>query len=130
MVSNVSLDLMVRFSGLILCYEYRRSGYETMEDSDSSEGEDGANKIQEVGDDSIKKPVSVDAQGYPYGRMKSCLEDDVKLYAKELDPTGSWKSVPPGEKERFFKRLYAGMYLFFSRNKQHVCTHFQKLCLL
>lgn len=109
MVSNVSFDLMVTFSGLIICYERRRSGYETLEDSDSSEEEDGAHKIQEVGDDLIKKPVSVDEHGYPYGRMKSCLEDDVKLYAKELDPTGSWESVPRGEKERFFKRLYAGM---------------------
>lgn len=96
-------------------YVYSRRGCESLEDSDSFEEEDDDAKFQEVGDDAIKKPVSVDAHGIPYGRMKSCLEDDVKLYARALDPTGSWESVPPSEKEYFFKRLYAGMYFFFCK---------------
>lgn len=98
---------------LILWYEYSRGGYETLSDDDnSSEAEEGADKFQEVGDD-MKKPVSLDAHGYPYGRMKNCLEDDVKLLAKELDVTASWEAQPPKDKERFFQRLYAGMVVCF-----------------
>lgn len=54
-----------------------------------------------MGDDAIEKPVSVDANGYPYEIMKSCLEDDMKLFAKDLDPTASWEAQPPNKRERF-----------------------------
>lgn len=117
------------FHCLISWYEYSRGGYETPSDDDSSEEEEGADDVRhrrfrEVGDESIKKPVSVDAHGYPYGIMKTCLEDDVKLFAKDLDPTVSWESQPPNEKARFFKRLYAGMGSFFSRKN----SMFKPIC--
>lgn len=80
-----------------------------MSDDDSSKEEEGPEKFLKVGDDGMKKPVSVDAHGIPYGRMKNHLEDDVKLYAKHLDVTASWDAQPPHNKARFFSRLYAGM---------------------
>jgi len=90
---------------------------------DSSEEEEGADRFQKVGDDGMKKPISVDAHGFPYGRMKNHLEDDVKLFAKQLDVTASWEAQPPNDKARFFSRLYAGMafiFLTFNLLSRHV----------
>lgn len=36
-----------------------------------------------------KKPVTLDPNGYPYGSMREVLSDDIKRYAKDLDPTTS-----------------------------------------
>lgn len=99
----------------------RGCGYETPEEDDNSEEEEDDGPLEaismqqrfhRVGDDAIKKPVSVDSNGFPYGIMKTCLEDDVKLFAKDLDPTLSWEMQPLSEKERFFKRLYASIFVF------------------
>ena len=54
--------------------------------------------------------------------MKRSLEDDVKLFAKDLDPTVSWEQQPSSEKARFFKRLYAGMGFFFLTKGEKFCT--------
>lgn len=56
-----------------------------------------------------RKPVLVDSKGIPYGTMKKVLESEVKLLAKDLDPRYSWEGQPQLAKERFFKRVYAGM---------------------
>jgi hypothetical protein len=58
----------------------------------------------------MRKPVLVDSKGIPYGTMKKVLESEVKLLAKDLDPRCSWELQPQHAKDRFFKRVYAGMY--------------------
>ena len=59
--------------------------------------------------DDMRKPVLVDSKGIPYGTMKKVLEQEVKLLAKDLDPRYSWEGQPKHAKDRFFKRVYAGM---------------------
>ena len=61
--------------------------------------------------DAMRKPVLVDSKGIPYGTMKKVLEQEVKLLAKDLDPRYSWEGQPQHAKDRFFKRVYAGMAL-------------------
>jgi hypothetical protein len=56
----------------------------------------------------MRKPVLVDSKGIPYKTMK-VLEQEVKLLAKDLDPRYSWEGQPQHAKDRFFKRVYAGM---------------------
>lgn len=62
--------------------------------------------------DALRKPVLVDSKGIPYGTMKKVLEQEVKLLAKDLDPRYSWEGQPKHAKDRFFKRVYAGMHLY------------------
>ena len=57
----------------------------------------------------MRKHVMVDSKGIPYGTMKKVLEQEVKLLAKDLDPRHSWEGQPQHAKDRFFKRVYAGM---------------------
>ena len=40
----------------------------------------------------MKKPVTLDINGLSWGNMKECLADDIKKYAKNLDPTANWES--------------------------------------
>jgi len=75
--------------------------------------------------DGFKKPVLVDSNGIPYGIMKTCLADDVKLLAKDLDPTVGWDSQPGSEKKRFFARLYAGITVSLSHD-----NHMLKICAM
>jgi hypothetical protein len=53
--------------------------------------------------------VLVDSKGIPYGTMKKVMESEVKLLAKDLDPRYSWEGQPQHAKDRFFKRVYAGI---------------------
>jgi len=57
----------------------------------------------------MKKPVTLDLNGLPWGSMKECLGDDVKKYAKNLDPTCNWESQPSPHREQLFRRLYRGI---------------------
>lgn len=110
-------------------------GYESPEeDEDEDSDEDFVNappgpaerfqRLHKPRDEAIKKPVSVDANGYPYGIMKSCLEDDVKLLAKDLDPTVGWDLQPPSERERFYRRLYAGIgFSIHYQTDEYVYVH-------
>ena len=41
--------------------------------------------------DDMKKPVFVDAKGFPYGSMQKVLQKDVQLLAKEFDPRHNWE---------------------------------------
>jgi hypothetical protein len=88
-------------------------GYNTHDEEDEVGDDDSPFarhlQSQKKGDEGIRKPVSVDGKGYPYGIMKTCLEDDVKLFAKDLDPTTSWEGQSAQDRRRFFKRLYSGM---------------------
>ena len=59
--------------------------------------------------DDMRKPILVDSKGIPYGTMKKVLEQEVKLLATDLDPRYSWEGQPQHAKDRFFKRVYAGM---------------------
>lgn len=56
----------------------------------------------------MKKHVELDAQGQPFGSMKAVLCNDIKKYAKDLDPTTGWEGQPRHERKRLFKRLYTG----------------------
>lgn len=65
----------------------------------------------------MKKPVTLDLNGLSWGSMKECLADDIKNYAKNLDPTCNWESQPSPQREQLFRRLYKGMttdVLYFS----------------
>ena len=73
----------------------------------------------------MRKPVLVDSKGIPYGTMKKVLEQEVKLLAKDLDPRYSWEGQPQHAKDRFFKRVYAGMSLLLPMNSLYAVT-----CLL
>lgn len=42
----------------------------------------------------MKKLVTLDINGLPWGNMKECLSDDIKKYAKNLDPLGNWELQP------------------------------------
>ena len=72
-------------------------GYDTPEDEEAEEEDtDNGNsptglcqRLHQRGQEVIKKRVSIDANGFPYGIMKTFLEDDVKLLTKNLDPTAS-----------------------------------------
>ena len=44
-----------------------------------------------VATDDMKKPVFVDAKGFPYGSMQKVLQKDVQLLAKEFDPKHNWE---------------------------------------
>jgi len=57
----------------------------------------------------MKKPVTLDLSGLPWGSMKECLGDDIKKYAKNLDPTCNWETQPSPHREQLFWRLYKGM---------------------
>lgn len=70
-------------------------------------------RVRDEEDSGMRKPVLVDAKGIPYGSMKKALEDDIKLFARELDPRYSWEAQSQQVKDRFFKRVYAGVPFFF-----------------
>ena len=107
---------------MCLCYE--RCSYDThteeshgdedarLSESFTEEEETLARKRRNkthVHTDDMRKPVLVDSKGIPYGTMKKVLEQEVKLIAKDLDPRHSWEGQPQHAKDRFFKRVYAGM---------------------
>ena len=86
--------------------------------SDTSDTEGGNNGAVEtsqrkptrkgVVSSGMKKRVELDAQGQPFGAMKSVLCSDIKKYAKDLDPTTGWEGQPRHERKRLFRRLYTG----------------------
>jgi hypothetical protein len=79
-----------------------------MTDDDETQRRKRGNKSHNRTDD-MRKPMLVDSKGIPYGTMKKVLEQEVKLLAKDLDPRHSWEGQPKHAKDRFFKRVYAGM---------------------
>jgi len=89
-------------------------GYATHLDTEDSEGRnsDALETSQRrqprkgVGSTGMKKRVELDAQGQPFGSMKSVLCSDIKKYAKDLDPTTGWEGQPRHERKRLFRRLY------------------------
>ena len=73
----------------------------------------------------MKKRVELDAQGQPFGPMKSVLCGDIKKYAKDLDPTTGWEGQPRHERKRLFRRLYTGkacMRIFWQASVSLVCN--------
>ena len=52
-----------------------------------------------------KQYVEVDKRGHSYGTY---LIEDVKSFAKGLNPCYGWNDQPMDEKDRFFERLYVG----------------------
>lgn len=62
----------------------------------------------------MKKPVTLDLNGLSWGSMKVCLGDDIKKYAKNLDPTYNWESQPSPQRDQLFRRLYKGMGIIAS----------------
>lgn len=63
----------------------------------------------------MKKPVTLDVNSLPWGNMKDYLANNIKKYAKSLDPTANWESQPNALRSKLFKQLYKGM-LFISHN--------------
>ena len=60
------------------------------------------------GSTAMKKRLELDAQGQPFGSMKSVFCRDIKKYAKDLDPTTGWEGQPGQERKRLFNCLYTG----------------------
>ena len=60
----------------------------------------------------MKKHMELDAQNQPFGPMKVVLYNDIKKYAKDLDPTTGWEGQPRHEEKRLFKRLYIGKVIY------------------
>lgn len=58
-----------------------------------------------------KQIVMVDKRGKPYGKEAAYLANDVKAFAKGLNPAYGWANQPMAEKQRFFDRIYAGEVL-------------------
>ena len=91
-------------------------GYATHTEAEDTEGgnSDAVETSQQkptrkgVGNTGVKKRVELDAQGQPFGAMKSVLCSDIKKYAKDLDPTTGWEGQPRHERKRLFRRLYTG----------------------
>lgn len=57
----------------------------------------------------MKKPIEVDGDGQPFGSMKEALSNDVKKYAKDLDPRVGWEKQPQSLRKNLLRRLYTGM---------------------
>lgn len=72
----------------------------------------------------MKKPVTLDLNGLPWGSMKECLGDDIKKYAKNLDPTCNWESQPSPQREQLFRRLYKGTNInaLFCSSSVQLCS--------
>jgi hypothetical protein len=56
-----------------------------------------------------KQIVMVDKRGKPYGTGADYLAEEVKKFAKSLNPLYGWGDQPLAEKQRFYDRIYAGM---------------------
>lgn len=58
-----------------------------------------------------KELVLVDKRGVPHGKNVQYLQDDMRSFAKALNPCYSWADMPLDEKQLFFERLYAGNHV-------------------
>jgi hypothetical protein len=67
-------------------------------------------KHRKGGVTAMKKPIEVDSDGQPFGSMKEAFSNDVKKYAKDLDPRVGWDKQPRRLRLNFFKRVYTGMH--------------------
>ena len=54
-----------------------------------------------------KQYVEVDKRKYPYGKAIAYLIEDMKSFAKGLNPCYGWNDQPMDEKDCFFEHLYA-----------------------
>ena len=82
----------------------------------------------------MKKPVEIDRQGEPFGPMKAPFSNDIKKYARDLDPRFGWEGQPKKDRRRLFRRLYSGLYsvLLCAMKRTidlviHCCTEFIRL---
>ena len=57
----------------------------------------------------MKKPIEVDSDGQPFGSMKEAFSNNVKKYAKDLDPRVGWDKQIQRLRQNFFKREDPGM---------------------
>jgi hypothetical protein len=55
-----------------------------------------------------KQIAVVDKRGMPYGNAATYLSEDIKKFAKGLNPIYGWGDQPLEEKQRFFDRIAAG----------------------
>lgn len=103
------------------------------DDSDDSQEQDPqpSRKVHgRLSEEDDKRAVKLDVLGYPNGRMMPVLADDVKRYAKLLDPTTSWEGQPSAEKKLFFKRLYRGSSMSITlRSFKSIERHVNRLII-
>lgn len=65
-----------------------RSGEDDTDGDEENSDDSGTHSVpveREPRERIMKKPVTLDVNGVPWGNMKECLADDVKKYAKSLD---------------------------------------------
>lgn len=56
----------------------------------------------------MKKPVQLDPHEEPFGAMKTPFSNDIKKYARDLDPRKGWEGQPVHKRRRLFTRVYTG----------------------
>lgn len=61
-----------------------------------------------------KHVVKVDRRGNPYGKGAEFLANDVKSFAKDLNPLYGWGNQPMKDKMRFFERVAAGITWYWT----------------
>ncbi len=101
-------------SDLISVFAYCSRGYSTGSDEPESEA-DTEDLIHQLKPSqprnegqSMKKPVELDKNGEPFGAMKVPFANDIKKYARDLDPRMGWEGQPIQDRRRLFRRLYSG----------------------
>ena len=56
----------------------------------------------------MKKPIELDEDGQAYGSMKNAFSNDIKKYARDLDPRKHWEGQLAYDRRRLFSRIYTG----------------------
>ena len=56
----------------------------------------------------VKKPIELDEDGQAYGSIKNAFSNDIKKYARDLDPRKGWEGQPAYDRRRLFSRIYTG----------------------
>lgn len=96
-----------------------RSGEDDTDGDEENSDDSGTHSVpveREPRERIMKKPVTLDVNGVPWGNMKECLADDVKKYAKSLDATANWESQTSAARSQLFKRMYKGNRTDYSDN--------------
>ncbi len=68
---------------------------------------------QQVKKEPLKRVLTVDVKGFPYGNYVKAYEEDIRKIAKELDPNYNYKEQLEVMRTRFLNRLAAGKIIGF-----------------
>ena len=97
-------------------YEEEANDTEESETEDDDSAEEAAREetppqrgsARQMKREAVKKVLTVDEKGLPYGIFQKAYEEDLRLIAKDLDPNYNFKEQSQAMRVRFFNRLAAG----------------------